>query len=280
MKVLGKSVTVILLLVFFVGLSLFLYPAISQYWNKQTQSRAVADYSVLMGRQEELLLVERERATAYNDRLRALPAPLIQAEEAGNYRELLNADGNGMMGYLTIDKLGVEIPIYHGTGDDVLNTACGHLEGSSLPVGGDGTHCVLSAHRGLPNADLFTHLDRLEEGDEFTVTAYGQVLTYQVDSVKVVKPNETGDLAIVPGKDQMTLLTCTPYGINTHRLLVRGQRVEGKDAPTVYIPSEAYVVDRLIVTTGVCIPILFLMTLAVLCIPPAHHVTLPKEEEE
>ena len=271
-----KWITIALLGVFFVGLSVLLYPAVSSYWNSITQSKVVEDYDAML----ESLTPEDysglfEAARAYNASLAALDFPLndygILSQE---YSEALNAAGDGVMGYIDIDKLQLKIPIYHGTDESVLSHGVGHVEGSSLPVGGEGTHCVLSAHRGLPSATLFTHLDRLELGDTFRLTVLDQALTYEVDQITTVLPSDGSDLLITDGEDYCTLLTCTPYGINTHRLLVRGHRVASEDLRKIQVLSEAYIVDRLIVTPVVALPIIFLLMLYVFFKPVKRKPSL------
>lgn len=163
------------------------------------------------------------------------------------------------MGYITIDKINVQLPIYHGTSDSVLQVGVGHLEGTSLPVGGASTHCVLSAHRGLPSAVLFTNLDRLEAGDTFTVTVLDRLLTYEVDQISIVLPEQVQDLLITDGQDYMTLMTCTPYGINTHRLLVRGRRVENAAEKHINVTPDATRIDPMLVAPVVALPILLLL---------------------
>ncbi len=283
MKATGKIATLILLVVFFVGLSVLLYPAFSQYWNSKVQSKAVADYEHML---QSLTTADYsavfQAAYDYNDRLHDLESPLKDYAQIEGYEETVDLNGFGMIGYISISKLQLELPIYHGTSADVLNSACGHLEGTSLPVGGESTHSVLSAHRGLPHAKLFTDLDKLQEGDTFTITILDRVLTYQVDQVKIVKPNETSDIQIVEGADYCTLLTCTPYGVNTHRLLVRGHRIATVSQKTYYITSEAYIIDRLIVTPLVALPILFILIVYVLLKPVKKTETLDdllREEE-
>lgn len=273
----------ILLTVFFIGLSVLLYPAVAQYRNRRVQSKAVADYEQTL---ESLSRTDYaavfQAAYDYNARLYALAAPLTDYAQLSDYRETLDANGSGMIGYLSIEKLRVELPICHGTDAETLNSACGHLEGTSLPVGGESTHAVLSAHRGLPHAKLFTDLDRLQIGDTFTVTILDRVLTYEVDQIKTVLPNETSDIQIRAGKDECTLLTCTPYGVNTHRLLVRGHRIAGTGGKRRCITSEAFLVDRLIVTPLAALPILLALILYVL-LKPAKRTQAPDDpfrEEE
>ena len=251
--------TVILLtLGFLIGVSVLLYPAFSNYWNSKTQSRAIVDYeSVLDHLKPEDYSSIFQAAYDYNEALREVGFPLRDYEKVPGYYDTLKIEGTSIIGYVKIDKIGVELPVYHGTSDMVLNRGVGHLEGSSLPVGGESTHSVMSAHRGLPSAKLFTDLDRLEMGDTFQITVLDQVLTYQVDQVKVITPREIDDLQIVEGKDYCTLFTCTPYGINTHRLLVRGIRIETiTEKPVIYVANEAFRIEPLLVTPAVAAPML------------------------
>lgn len=227
-----RIMNVILGLSFLAGLSLLLYPTFSEYWNSFRQSRAITNYtkqvSGLDEKQcEEILKAARE----YNSRLLTLfNVYEISEERSEEYEQLLNVTGNGIIGYVEIPKIKCSLPIYHGTKEAVLQIAVGHLEWTSLPVGGESTHAVLSGHRGLPSAKLFTDLDQLGEGDRFYIRVLNDVLTYEVDQIKVVLPEETDDLRIVEGKDYCTLFTCTPYAVNTHRLLVRGHRVDAEGA--------------------------------------------------
>lgn len=263
-----KWSTVVLLALFFVGLSVLLYPALSDFWNSRTQSEAIVDYrAMLEARPKEDHSASFRQAEEYNRALGALGAPLLDYGQVAGYSTLLDMDGTGMMGYVTIPKIGVELPLYHGTSDAVLSAAVGHLEGTSLPTGGAGTHTVVSAHRGLANARLFTDLDRLEVGDTFTLTVLDRELTYQVDQIRIVEPNDAGELAIEAGKDRCTLLTCTPFGINTQRLLVRGSRIESQRHRAIYVTSEAYRVDPLVVTPMVALPMLAGLMLYVLFAP-------------
>ena len=220
--------TVIVILMILTGLSLLLYPTVSNYLNSLSYRRSISDYIAAVepmddGRSDDLLAAVR----SYNERLVKKGGSLIilSEEERTEYNSLLDIDGTGVIGYVSIPKVNIALPIYHGTSDEVLQSGVGHLEGSSLPVGGPGTHAVLSAHTGLPSAKLFTNIDQLVEGDTFTVRVLKETLTYQVDQLLVVLPNETDALRIEPGEDYCTLLTCTPYGVNSHRLLVRGRRV-------------------------------------------------------
>lgn len=251
--------TVILLtLGFLVGISLLLYPAFSNYWNSKTQSRVIVDYeSVLEYMEPEDYTALFQAAHDYNKALYETKFPIRDFHKVPGYNEALKVEGTSIIGYVKIDKIGVELPVYHGTSDSVLNQGVGHLEGSSLPVGGESTHSVMSAHRGLPSAKLFTDLDRLEMGDTFQVIVLNQVLTYQVDQIKVITPREIEDLQIIEGKDYCTLFTCTPYGINTHRLLVRGIRIETiTEKPVIYVANEAFRIEPLLVTPAVAAPML------------------------
>lgn len=223
------------MLVFFLlaGLSLLLYPTVSDWWNSMHQSRAIASYlDDVVELDEASYEALWRQAQDYNAALPRDDTRFIPTEEqSAAYQSALNISGNGIMGYLEIPKISVELPIYHGTGETVLQVAVGHVEGSSLPVGGAGTHCVLSGHRGLPSATLFTDLDQLQEGDTFQIHVLDEVLTYEVDQIHVVEPDDVSLLAISEGEDLCTLVTCTPYGVNSHRLLVRGVRVpyEGEE---------------------------------------------------
>ena len=257
-----KSFTgVLLVVIFFIGLLVMLYPTIADYVNSRVQSRAIMDYEEAL---KNLTVEDYQKffdaADAYNAKIKDVAFPLMYHDKVEGYNDILNVNGIGMMGYIDIDKIKVELPIYHGTDDQTLNNAVGHVQGSSLPAGGPSTHCVLSAHRGLPSAKLFTHLDKLEEGDVFTLTILDRVLTYQVDQVKIVEPDEVDDLYVVEGKDYCTLVTCTPYGINTHRLLVRGERIEtARPKPVIYVKNEGYLIDPIIVAPAVAVPMLLIL---------------------
>lgn len=276
------KVGILLVLMLFIGVCVLLYPALSQYWNSKTQTHAVDNYQeILDSLQKEDYTKYFEEADHYNIALRNLDVPLMEYSQLTEYNQILNVSGTGVMGYITIEKLGVELPLYHGTSDSVLNIACGHMEGTSLPIGGKSTHSVLSAHRGLPHAKLFTDLDKMEVGDVFTITILDRIMTYQVDQIKVVNPNEIDEVHIIDGEDHCTLLTCTPYGINSHRLLVRGTRIENA-APILYVTSNAFKIDSLVATPVVAAPIL-LVLLIVLMVKYRDKGSKPlisKEEEE
>ena len=280
----GRHKTVIFLtLGFLVGICILLYPAFSDFWNSKTQSRAITNYeSVLENLNPEDYAAIFENAHAYNKALYETDFPLTDYPDVPGYSDTLCITGNDMIGYLKIDRIGVELPIYHGTSDSVLSRGVGHLQGSSLPVGGENTHSVMSAHRGLPSAKLFTDLDRMEIGDTFQIVVLDQVLTYQVDQIKVITPRELGDLQIVEGMDYCTLFTCTPYGINTHRLLVRGVRIETiKEKPAIYVSNEAFRIEPLLVTPAVAAPMLLVLLIHLLVKyrePPKNTQQKKKEE--
>ena len=274
---------IFLTLGFLIGICILLYPAFSDYWNSKTQSRAITDYeSVLENMDAAEYTALFENAHAYNKALYETEFPLVNHAKVPGYYDTLRITDNDMIGYLRIDRIGVELPVYHGTSEEVLGKGVGHLEGSSLPVGGENTHCVMSAHRGLPSSKLFTDLDRMEKGDTFQITVLDQVLTYQVDQIKVITPTELSDLQIVKGKDYCTLFTCTPYGINTHRLLVRGVRIETiKEKPVIYVSNEAFRIEPLLVTPAVAAPMLLVLLIHLLVKyrePPKNAQQKKKEE--
>ncbi len=263
----GTFSTLLLVAVFFIGLSVLLYPTVSDFINEKRQSKAIVNYdSLVTDLTPEDYSNFFAEADAYNKKLRNMSFPFLgHTNISEEYYNTLNVDGNGVMGYITIDKIKVQLPIYHGTSDAVLNTAVGHVEGSTIPVGGESTHAVLSAHRGLPSAKLFTNLDKVEIGDVFTIKILDQLFTYQVDQILIVLPEETDPLGIVTGEDYCTLVTCTPYGINTHRMLVRGTRIENLEVdPIISIGTDAYQVDPLIVTPAVAAPILGILLIVLL----------------
>jgi sortase A len=276
------KVGILLVLMLFIGVCGLLYPAVSQYWNTKTQTRAVENYQdILASLKQEDYTAFFQEAEAYNSALAALDAPLFDYHQLTEYNDVLNVTGNGIMGYVIIQKLGVELPVYHGISPEVLNIACGHLEGTSFPVGGPSTHSVLSAHRGLPHAKLFTDLNLMELGDTFQITILDRTFTYQVDQIKVVRPDEIDDVQIIEGEEHCTLLTCTPYGVNSHRLLVRGTRIENA-APALYVTSDAYRIDSLVATPMVAAPILLIL-LIVLMVKYRDTGSKPlisKEEDE
>ena len=258
----GHLGDIVLVLMLFIGLCLLLYPSFSDYWNSFHQTRAIVTYIERVAHidnaqyDEMLSSARRYNASLESGQFRWF----LTDEEKEVYNSELDIDGYGNMGYITIDKMNVQLPLYHGTNDTVLQRSIGHIEWSSLPVGGEGTHCVLSGHRGLPSARLFTDLDKLVVGDEFILSVLDEVLTYSVDQIRVVEPTDLTELQIVPGKDYCTLVTCTPYGINTHRLLVRGHRVETQVAAAqVRVIAEARQIDPEKVAPIIGFPILVIL---------------------
>ncbi len=258
----GNISTIALVAIFFVGLSVLLYPTISDFWNEKRQSQAIINYDeLIVDLAPEDYSAIFDKADNYNKKIRNMQFPFLNYKNIEDeYYSTLDVNDDGMMGYITIEKIKVQLPVYHGTSDKVLNSAVGHVEGSSLPIGGKSTHAVLSAHRGLPSAKLFTNLDKLEIGDVFTIRILDRTVTYQVDQILIVLPHETENLNIVSGEDYCTLVTCTPYGINTHRMLVRGTRIENIEPDRVInVITEAYQIDPLLVTPAVAAPMLGLL---------------------
>lgn len=272
------KITMLMILFFFIGLLVFFYPTLSNYYNEKNQSRTIYNYENILKNTNQIDFGKvKNDAIEYNKKLSKLKEPLLTYDTLKNYKKLLNINNDGMMGYLTIDKIKVELPIYHTVSETVLNSSVGHLEGTSLPIGGEGTHSVLSAHRGLPSAKLFTELDKLEIGDTFKITILDETHVYKVDKISIVKPNDRNELKIDKDNDYITLLTCTPYGINTHRLLVRGVRIQG-DIKKDYITTEGFKVNRLIVMPIIALPIIALL-LIVLLIKPVKRVNINKYEK-
>ena len=258
--------TIALIIVFFVGVSVLLYPTVSDYWNSLHQSQAIATYADSVENMDEQDYEKLwDAAVSYNQKLFQSGHGLgLKDEEKEEYNELLDVSDTGIMSYIEILKIKCSLPIYHGTDEGVLQIAVGHIEGSSLPVGGLNTHCVLSGHRGLPSAKLFSNLDKLEEGDIFMIRTLDQTLTYEVDQIRIVLPDEVDDLKVEEGKGLCTLVTCTPYGINTHRLLVRGHRVANQEeAEAVRVTADAMLVDNRIVAMCIAVPVLVLLLIYV-----------------
>jgi len=255
--------TILLVLMMITGISLLAYPTFSNWWNSFHSSQAVASYTEFVAHiddnEYEQILGDAER---YNKAVSQTGIKwMLTDQEKEEYNSLLDVSGSGIMGYIEIPRINVVLPVYHGTNEDVLQTAVGHLEGTSLPVGGAGTHCVLSGHRGLPSARLFTDLDKLTNGDTFVLNVLDEVLTYEVDRIRIVLPSDLSELAIEDGKDYCTLVTCTPYGINTHRLLVRGKRIESRSTLNVRVTADAMMVDRVIVAIAFGVPMLLIIIL-------------------
>lgn len=267
-----NKTTIILMLFFFIGLAILIYPTVSNYTNKKLQSKAIVDYEeILKDIKKEDYDKYFKEAVDYNKRLSELRYPFVDHDQVDGYNDILNVDGNGMIGYLLIPKINVELSIFHGTSLHTLNSSVGHLEGSSLPTGEIGTHVVLSAHTGLPSAKLFTNIDKLEKGDIFTIKIYDRSFSYEVDQIKIVKPNELDDLKVEKDKDFVTLTTCTPYGLNTHRLLVRGYRTLNVKEST-FINTEAFKVDKVIVCSVVTLPLLLIWIVMIIFEPTNKYV--------
>lgn len=263
MKKRKNDITTILLVLFLIaGVSLLLYPTFSDYWNSFHQSQAISSYAEKVANLNEEKYAEIwSAAEEYNRTLlgRANSFSLTE-EQKDRYEKLLDVTGLGIMGYIEIPEIDCSLPIYHGTEESALQIAVGHIEWSSLPVGGESSHCVLSGHRGLPSAKLFTDLDQLEEGDIFILCVLDEVLTYEVDQILIVEPQETEALQIIEGEDFCTLVTCTPYGINTHRLLVRGHRIENiAKSDTIRVTADAMQIEPLLVAVLTAIPILLIL---------------------
>ena len=254
--------TIILIVILLAGLSLLLYPTVSDYWNKFHQSQAISDYAEAVADLDDETY-ERlwNEARAYNDILWTM-VNLYSLKEVyyQEYDSLINVSGNGIMGYIEIESINCYLPIYHGVEETVLQIAVGHIEGTSLPVGGPGSHCVLSGHRGLPSARLFTDLDQLREGDTFVIRVLDETLTYEVDQIHIVLPEEVQDLELVEERDYCTLVTCTPYGINSHRMLVRGHRIDNlADASSIRVTADAMQLKPVLITPVLMVPILLLL---------------------
>lgn len=243
------------------GMSLLLYPTFSDYWNSFHSSKAIANYTQVVSDMDEetyeRLLTE---VYAYNASLLSRENPyLLNDEMEVQYDDLLNLDGSGIMGYVDIPSIGCNLPVYHTVEERVLQKAAGHIPWTSMPVGGASTHSVLSGHRGLPSARLFTDMDKVVVGDVFYLHILNETLQYEVDQIMIVDPRETDDLLIVREQDYCTLVTCTPYGVNTHRMLVRGHRVEMDEVNTVFVPSEAIQIEPIIVAPILSMPMLILL---------------------
>ena len=265
----GSPITLLLILILLAGVSLLLYPTVSDYWNSFHQSRAIASYAEQVANIDDAQYEELwDAARDYNQSLLHRPNDFILSDEQQEiYKSLLDIGGNGIMGYIEIPMIDVMLPIYHGTKESVLQIAVGHLDWTSLPVGGAGSHCVLSGHRGLPSARLFTDLDKLKVGDVFMLHVLDEILTYEIDQILIVEPQDTDPLLIEPGKDLCTMITCTPYGINSHRMLVRGHRIENQEeAKVIRITADAVRIEPLMVAPFVAVPIL-LVLLIILLLP-------------
>jgi sortase A len=239
-----------------------LYPTVSDWWNSRVQSYVIANYDAAVEQLDDTDYAQiLQRAHDYNTALAQTDAPLSNPDAVSGYEDILDVSGTGVMGYITIPSIQVSLPIYHGTSEEVLNVAAGHLKGSSLPVGGANTHAVISAHRGLPSARLFSDLDQLTVGDTFTITILNEIYTYEVEQILIVKPDEIDKLAVIPDGDYVTLMTCTPYGVNTHRLLIRSHRIDTVYPHNVKISADAVQIDPMIVVPLLSAPLLVLLLL-------------------
>lgn len=259
-----KKSSVPLIIILILGVCIVLYPTVSNYYNSFHSSRAIASYAESVADMDnEAYETMWNEAVEYNRSRAGLDNPFYMSEsDMEAYRKVLDVSGTGVMGYINIPKINCELPIYHTTEESVLQIAVGHLEGTSLPVGGESSHCVLSGHRGLPTAKLFTHLDRLEEGDVFFMQVLDETLSYEVDQIRIVLPDEVDDLYIEEGKDFCTLVTCTPYGINSHRLLVRGHRVANSHlAMGIRVTADALRIEPLLVAPAAAVPMLLVLAL-------------------
>lgn len=274
------SFTIGLVIMLIIGMSLLLYPSLSNYWNSRVQSKALAGYL------DEIAIMDEDKyeevwnaAIAYNEALLARDNQyVLPVEMQARYNEVLNVGGTGIMGYVEIPTINVNLPLYHGTSEKVLQVAIGHLNWTSIPAGGPNTHCVISGHRGLPSARLFTDLDKLIVGDYFMIHVLGETMTYEVDQIRIVTPSEAEELLIQEGKDLFTLVTCTPYGINSHRMLVRGHRVENlEDTKEIRITADAMVVEKLLVMPFVLLPILLVMLVFLLISTRKPKVSIQQE---
>lgn len=262
--------TIILIFFFLVGLSLMLYPSVSNWWNSLHASRAIVDYdAALKNLSDEDYTALFEEAETYNEKIKEIDFPFMYHDQVAGYAQALDVDGSGIMGYISIGKIRVQLPIYHGTSEGVLQKGAGHLTGSSLPIGGEGNHTVLSAHRGLPSAKLFTDLDQMQTGDRFALRILDRELHYEVDQILTVEPRDVEALAPVAGEDLCTLVTCTPYGVNSHRLLVRGRRVMEEQPPAV-IPADGNLLPSYMAAPVLALPFVLIFGL-IFCIQTARR---------
>ena len=257
---------ILLTLAFVVGIALLAYPSFSDWWNTFHQTRAIAGYTAKVANMDredfDRMWAEAE---AFNEYLSQKPGRFnLTKEELATYNSILDVTGTGIMGYIDIPSIKISLPIYHGTDEAILQIAIGHIEGTSFPVGGEGTHAAVSGHRGLPSARLFTDIDKLQAGDKFLLQILDRTLTYEVDQIRIVLPQELQDLEIDPNQDYVTLITCTPYGVNTHRLLVRGHRVDNDNTDATRITADAMRFEPVIVAPLVAAPILLVLLIILL----------------
>ncbi len=279
-KAISTVITLLLVVFALVGLGIMLYPSFSDWWNSLHASRSISEYvTAVENIDDSELQAMLEKAREFNTRKRSGLVYEMTDEDYAEYESLLDISGTGIMGYISIPSISVNLPIYHGTSEEVLQIAAGHLAASSLPVGGDGTHSVISGHRGLPSAKLFTDLDKLVVGDTFVISILNEKITYRVDQIKVVLPEDTSELQIESGKDYCTLVTCTPYGINTHRMLVRGHRVENEaEDLVVFITADASRIPNYIVVLVIVIPTMLIMTIVYFIFTSARKKSMSTTE--
>lgn len=262
-KTLDRLVIAFMIVILAVGIAIILYPTLSNYFNSRNQSKAITDYAKTVEKMDESERKKRlSGAQNYNKQLAELASPYDNYTSISGYDNFLDVSNTGIMGYVDIPKINVSLPIYHSTSPEVLNIAVGHLQGSSLPIGGKNTHSVISSHRGLPSSRLFTDIDKLVEDDTFTITVLNEVMTYTVDKIAVIKPHEFDELRVIPDGDYVTLMTCTPYGINTHRLLVRGRRIDNiTESEVIRITADAVEVDNTKFIGAISLPVVLLLLL-------------------
>jgi len=275
-----KKLPIILsIVILIVGLAIFFYPTFANYWNSFRQTRAVASYAEEV---ENLNEEEYERMLAeareYNEVIKSSGIRWQMSDaDRESYEATLNLGGTGMIAYIEVPKISVTLPIYHGTNDEVLLRSIGHIEGSSLPVDGEGVHCILSGHRGLPSAKLFSDLDKISEGDTFMIRTLNEVYTYEVDQINIVEPSDLSMLTIDKTKNYCTLVTCTPYGVNTQRLLVRGHMIETEDEREIMILAEALQIKSTYIAAMIAVPVLILLAIVAVAFRPKPHITDPEQ---
>ena len=261
-----KFGNLILVLIMLIGVGLLVYPTFSDWWNSFHQTRAIAGYMAAVANmdREEFDRMWAE-AEAFNTYLSQKSGRFnLSEQELETYNSILDVTGTGIMGYIDIPSIKISLPVYHGTDEAILQIAIGHIIGTSFPIGGEGSHCAVSGHRGLPSAKLFTDIDKLQAGDKFLLQVLDRTLTYEVDQIRIVLPQELQDLEIDPYSDYCTLITCTPYGVNTHRLLVRGHRVDNDNTDATRVTADAMRFEPVIVAPLVAAPILFILLIYVL----------------
>ncbi len=261
-----KFGNLILVLIMLIGVGLLVYPTFSDWWNSFHQTRAIAGYTAAVANmdREEFDRMWAE-AEAFNTYLSQKSGRFnLSEQEIETYNSILDVTGTGIMGYIDIPSIKISLPVYHGTDEAILQIAIGHIIGTSFPIGGEGSHCAVSGHRGLPSAKLFTDIDQLQAGDKFLLQVLDRTLTYEVDQIRIVLPQELQDLEIDPYSDYCTLITCTPYGVNTHRLLVRGHRVDNDNTDATRVTADAMRFEPVIVAPLVAAPILFILLIYVL----------------